>query len=115
MSNYGSIEEQNALSQGGNQYQGSTEQYHSQDPHKKEADLATILFVLGFFVGLVWIINFFMHRNSQSESAQKFAKYSLYLFILVLGISCCLFATSIGFSILSAIISAAAGGARPKA
>lgn len=82
----------------------------SDDPQsKKEENLSLVLFVLGFVLGIVWIINYFLHSNSISENAQKYAKFSLYLFLIILLITFCIFGFSLIMTILSAIISA-----RPK-
>ncbi|EFC45814.1 predicted protein [Naegleria gruberi] len=49
---------------------------------QKQDQTSMMLFIIGFFVGIVWIVNFILHRNSPSESARKFAKASIICFAL---------------------------------
>ena len=80
---------------------------HSDD----ESNTAMMLFILGFFIGIVWIVNYAMHRNSASEQARKFAKFSLIAFIvsLVFGLVIFFFA----FLIPIIIVVGSGGGGHP--
>jgi hypothetical protein len=35
-----------------------------------------MMFYIGFIVGIMWIINYLMHRKSTSVEAQKYARWS---------------------------------------
>ncbi|KAF0980783.1 hypothetical protein FDP41_013266 [Naegleria fowleri] len=52
--------------------------------NEEDANNAMLMFVIGFFFGILWIVNYAMYRNSPNLKAQQYAKYSLMAFILSL-------------------------------
>lgn len=53
--------------------------YSSRPIHQTKDDSSTafLLFVVGFFFHLIWIVNYLMFRNSPDEQARRYAKYSV--------------------------------------
>ncbi|KAG2393037.1 hypothetical protein C9374_009614 [Naegleria lovaniensis] len=86
-------------------YQQTTTVAAAREPNEEDANTAMIMFVIGFFFGLLWIVNFAMYRNSPNYRAQQFAKYSLYAFIISLIFAVVLIVFSI---VLPIIVTAAA-------
>lgn len=92
------------------QYQQS---YNQVDPKlKQDADMSMIFFILGFFIGLLWIVNYCIYSNSPSEDARKWAKWSLYVFLFLLCLNLCVFVFAFGSMMVSVIIMVAGAAAR---
>ncbi|KAF0980781.1 hypothetical protein FDP41_013264 [Naegleria fowleri] len=73
-------------------------------PNQDDANNSFLLFVVGFFFGIVWIVNYIMYRNSPNAQAQQYAKYSLYAFIICLVLSAAIFSVTIFISIISVVV-----------
>ncbi|KAF0980780.1 hypothetical protein FDP41_013263 [Naegleria fowleri] len=70
--------------------------------NQEDANNAMLMFVIGFFFGIIWIVNYVMYRNSPNVRAQQYAKYSLYAFIASLVLSVGFFVLLIFLSAISA-------------
>ncbi|KAL9643138.1 hypothetical protein ABK040_001628 [Willaertia magna] len=51
---------------------------------KQDENNSLLFLILGFFVGICWLVNYILYRNSPSIVARRNAKISLILFISVL-------------------------------
>jgi hypothetical protein len=50
-----------------------------------------MLFLIGFFFGVIWLVNYFRYRNSRNENAKGYAKYSLLGFVVTTVVSLAFF------------------------
>jgi uncharacterized membrane protein len=81
---------------------------------KNDENTALILLIIGFFFGhlILWLVVYFLYRNSVSEQARKIAKISLFISI-VYAIIVAVFVVLpliIWLIVIIAVGSAAAGG-----
>ncbi|KAG2393036.1 hypothetical protein C9374_009613 [Naegleria lovaniensis] len=65
----------------------ATTHYASSGVNEEDANTAMLMFVIGFFFGILWIVNYAMYRNSPNQKAQQYAKYSLMAFVISLILS----------------------------
>ena len=89
------------------QYYPTTPNYNApQDDSKNAEQSAMLLFIIAFFFGGIWLwaINWFVHKDSKSPGARKWAKISgiFALILLVGGIGTA--GLSIGASIIFAVV-----------
>lgn len=63
-----------------------------------------ILFILGFFIGFLWIIGAVMYYNHRNPEARRFGRYSLYALIFTTVCTILLIVVSFGVPILFSIL-----------
>jgi len=83
-------------------------------PGNTDEQTSMIMFIVGFFVPIVWIVGYCMYRTSHNPNAARWAKFSFIAACIVFALYCVGVALSIGISIIYAIIVAiVVGGNRP--
>ncbi|EDR28085.1 hypothetical protein EDI_014800 [Entamoeba dispar SAW760] len=89
-------------------YQEGFVQQQTYSSQENSEQTSMLLFILGFFTCLTWVINIFMFRDSTNDNTKKWVKLSKILLILYTILIVGSIALTIIISIISVIVAVAA-------
>ncbi|EKE40100.1 hypothetical protein ENUP19_0041G0011 [Entamoeba nuttalli] len=92
-------------------YQDGFVQQQTYSSQENSEQTSMLLFILGFFTCLTWVLNIFMFRDSTNDNTKKWVKLSKILLILYTILVVGSVALTIIISIISAIVGIAAASA----